>query len=58
MSRQCSARSYARHRETAAEKRRVIWRELQDTVSDPIQHRDYLLDAAMIRSREREHTID
>jgi 3-(3-hydroxy-phenyl)propionate hydroxylase len=53
-----SARNYARHRETAAEKRRVIWQELQDTVSDPIQHRDYLLDAAMIRSREREHTID
>jgi 3-(3-hydroxy-phenyl)propionate hydroxylase len=53
-----SARNYARHRETAADKRRVIWQELQDTVNNPTRHRDYLLDAAMIRSREREHTID
>jgi len=53
-----SSRNYARHRETDAEKRRVIWAELQDTVSDPIKHRDYLLDAAMIRSREREQTIE
>ena len=53
-----SARNYARHRETAADKRRVIWQELQDTVNNPTRHRDYLLEAAMIRSREREHTID
>lgn len=53
-----SSQNYRRHRETDAEKRRVIWGELQDTVSDPIKHRDYLLDAAMIRSREREQTIE
>ena len=53
-----SSQNYRRHRETDADKRRVIWAELQDTVSDPIKHRDYLLDAAMIRSREREQTIE
>ncbi len=53
-----SARNYARHRETQASKRQVIWRELQETVSDPLKHRDYLLDAAMIRSREREQAIE
>ncbi len=53
-----SARNYARHRETSADKRKIIWQELQDTVNDPIKHREYLLDAAMIRSREREHTIE
>ena len=53
-----SAKNYARHRETRADKRQVIWRELQETVSDPVMHRDYLLDAAMIRSREREQTIE
>jgi 3-(3-hydroxy-phenyl)propionate hydroxylase len=53
-----SAQNYARHRETQADKRQVIWQELQDTVSDPVKHRDYLLDAAMIRSREREQTIE
>ena len=53
-----SAKNYARHRETRADKRQAIWRELQETVSDPAKHRDYLLDAAMIRSREREQTIE
>jgi 3-(3-hydroxy-phenyl)propionate hydroxylase len=53
-----SAKNYARHRETQADKRRVIWEELQETVNDPVKQRDYLLDAAMIRSREREQTID
>lgn len=53
-----SAKNYARHRETQADKRRVIWEELQETVNDPVKHRDCLLDAAMIRSREREQTID
>jgi 3-(3-hydroxy-phenyl)propionate hydroxylase len=53
-----SAQNYARHRETEPEKRRVIWNELQDTVNDPQRHRAYLLDAAMIRSREREQTIE
>ncbi len=53
-----SARNYARHRETQASKRQEIWRELQETVSDPLKHRDYLLDAAMIRSREREQAIE
>ena len=53
-----SAQNYARHRETQADKRQVIWRELQEIVSNPVKHRDYLLDAAMIRSREREQTIE
>jgi 3-(3-hydroxy-phenyl)propionate hydroxylase len=53
-----SARNYARHRETEASKRVLIWKELQEIVSDPVKHRDYLLDAAMIRSRQREMTIE
>ena len=53
-----SARNYARHRETEASKRVLIWNELQEIVSDPAKHRDYLLDAAMIRSRQREMTIE
>jgi len=53
-----SAQNYARHRETQEDKRQVIWQELQETVNDPAKHRDYLLDAAMIRSREREQTIE
>jgi len=53
-----SARNYARHRETEASKRVLIWNELQEIVSDPVKHRDYLLDAAMIRSRQREKTIE
>jgi len=53
-----SARNYARHRETEARKRVLIWNELQEIVSDPAKHRDYLLDAAMIRSRQREMTIE
>ena len=52
-----SAQNYARHRETNQDKRQVIWDDLQDIVSDPARHRSYLLDAAMIRSREREATI-
>ena len=53
-----SAHNYARHRETEASKRVLIWNELQEIVSDPVKHRDFLLDAAMIRSREREMTIE
>ena len=53
-----SARNYARHRETEARKRVLIWNELKEIVSDPAKHRDYLLDAAMIRSRQREMTIE
>ena len=53
-----SARNYARHRETEVSKRVLIWNELQEIVSDPVKHRDYLLDAAMIRSRQREMTIE
>jgi len=53
-----SARNYARHRETEASKRMLIWNELQEIVSDPVKHRDFLLDAAMIRSRQREKTIE
>jgi hypothetical protein len=39
-------------------KRVLIWNELQEIVSDPVKHRDFLLDAAMIRSRQREMTIE
>ena len=53
-----SAQNYARHRETNPDKRQVIWNDLQEIVNDPVQHRSYLLDAAMIRSREREATIE
>ncbi len=53
-----SAQNYARHRETDQEKRRLIWEDLQEILSDPARHRSYLLDAAMIRSREREATIE
>ena len=53
-----SARNYAKHRETEASKRLLIWKELQEIISDPVKHRDYLLDAAMIRSREREMAIE
>jgi hypothetical protein len=53
-----SARNYARHRETEASKRLLIWKELQEIISDPVKHRNYLLDAAMIRSREREMAIE
>ena len=53
-----SAQNYARHRETEADKRKIIWKNLLETVNDPVKHRDYLLDAAMIRSRMREQTIE
>ena len=53
-----SAQNYARHRETNQDKRGVIWDDLQAIVNDPARHRSYLLDAAMIRSREREATIE
>ena len=53
-----SAQIYARHRKSQADKRQVIWQAIQDTVNDPIKHRDYLPNAAMIRSREREQTIE
>jgi 3-(3-hydroxy-phenyl)propionate hydroxylase len=53
-----SAKNYARHRETDQAKRRLIWEDLQEIVSDPARHRSYLLDAAMIQSREREATIE
>ena len=53
-----SARNYARHRETEVSKRVLIWNELQEIVSDPVKQRDFLLDAAMIRSRQREMTIE
>jgi hypothetical protein len=45
-------------RETEASKRALIWRELQEIVNNPVKHRDYLLTAAMIQSREREMTIE
>lgn len=53
-----SAQNYARHRETDQEKRRLIWEDLQEIAGDPARHRSYLLDAAMIRSREREAAIE
>ena len=52
-----SARNYARHRESRADQRQAIWQDLQDTVADPGRHKDYLMDAAMIRSRQREQAI-
>ncbi|MGB0764971.1 MAG: hypothetical protein ACPGPG_07175 [Luminiphilus sp.] len=52
-----SARNYARHRESRADQRQAIWQDLQDTVADPRRHKDYLMDAAMIRSRQREQAI-
>ena len=52
-----SARNYARHRESRADQRQAIWQDLQDTVADPGRHKDYLMDAAMIRSLRREPAI-
>jgi 3-(3-hydroxy-phenyl)propionate hydroxylase len=52
-----SARNYRRHRETDPARRAEIWQELQQTVSDPARMREYLLDASMIRSRQREQEI-
>ena len=52
-----SARNYRRHRETDPAKRALIWDELQQTVGDRNRMRDALLDASMIRSRQRELEI-
>lgn len=53
-----SARNYRRHRETDPRRRGEIWRELQRTAQDPARLRDYLLDASLLRSLERERQID
>lgn len=52
-----SARNYWRHRETDSGKRQAIWRNLQETVSDPEKMRAALLDSSMISSRQREAGI-
>lgn len=52
-----SERNYRWHRETNPEKRREIWRELKEIVSDENKTRDFLLDSSMIRSRWREMEI-
>jgi len=52
-----SARNYRLHRETDPEKRQEIWKDLQDTVGDQERMRAFLLDASMIRSRQREQEI-
>lgn len=44
--------------ETNPEVRAVIWKELQDIVSDPRKTKEYLLNSSMIRSRQREQEID
>lgn len=53
-----SANNYARHRETDSDRRQAIWQDLQATVNDPARQREFLLDSSMLRSIEREHTID
>jgi 3-(3-hydroxy-phenyl)propionate hydroxylase len=52
-----SARNYRRHRETDPEKRQQIWQNLVATAQNDKLSREFLLDAAMIRSRERELEI-
>ncbi len=52
-----SARNYQRHRETDADRREVIWRDLQATAADPVRHLDYLRDAAMLTAVAREASI-
>jgi 3-(3-hydroxy-phenyl)propionate hydroxylase len=52
-----SAKNYRRHRETRPEKRQEIWQNLVETAQDANRSREFLLDAAMIRSRERELEI-
>lgn len=53
-----SARNYRRHRETDPEKRKIIWRELKETVEDPERMRSSLLESSMIASRQRELEIE
>ncbi len=53
-----SARNYARHRETDPARRAEIWRELQATADNPGRQLDYLMDSSMLRSLERERSID
>ena len=52
-----SARNYKRHRETDPQKRLAIWQELYETTQDPERMKVFLLEASMIRSREREMEI-
>ena len=52
-----SARNYRLHRETDPVKRKEIWQGLQATVNDPEKMRSFLLDASLIRSRQRELEI-
>jgi 3-(3-hydroxy-phenyl)propionate hydroxylase len=43
--------------ETDPGQRDVIWKGLQDIVSDPGKTKEYLLNSSMIRSRQREREI-
>ena len=52
-----SARNYRRHRETDPKQRAAIWQDLHETSQDPALMREFLLEASMIRSREREKEI-
>jgi 2-polyprenyl-6-methoxyphenol hydroxylase-like FAD-dependent oxidoreductase len=52
-----SARNFRWHREVNPEKRKEIWRDLQEISSDMGKARDFLLDSSMIRSRWREREI-
>ena len=53
-----SARNYRWHRETDPARRREIWDELTAITGDRSRMRDFLLNASMIRSRQREQEID
>jgi len=52
-----SATNYHRHRETDPQRRAQIWQELKDIAADPLRNREYLMEASMIRSRQRESEI-
>jgi 2-polyprenyl-6-methoxyphenol hydroxylase-like FAD-dependent oxidoreductase len=52
-----SAKNYRLHRETDPVKREEIWQGLQATVNDTEKMRSFLLDASLIRSRQRELEI-
>lgn len=52
-----SARNYRWHRETDPQKRKDIWRTLQEIVGDEAKTREFLMDSSMIRSRQREKEI-
>lgn len=55
--RRLAARNEQWRRETDPGRRALIWKELQEIVSDPVKTREYLLNSSMIRSRQREQQI-